>query len=458
MKLLDIITAPWAILPDKLTEIQGIYATHLRGEKIDLKAIEAKLGEPLDNQADGYDVVNGVALLPLEGVLAKRMNLFTKISGGTSTELAAADFKEALDRTDVRAIVLAIDSPGGTIDGTQNLSRVIFEGRGRKPIVALVNGMMCSAAYWIGAAADEILLANDTSLVGSIGVVASHVDMSKMEEKAGFKTTEIVAGKFKRIASQYAPLTEAGRATMQEQVDHFYSVFVTDISTYRGVSVDTVLKEMADGRVFIGQQAIQAGLVDGVATEEQLINDLATGGTGAAFTVKENDMGKMVLEEPVTAAMLTEKCPSVIAEIQAAAAGTAREGGLKDGLAQGHASGLKEGAEIERKRIQEVEAQTMPGHEALIAKLKADGKTTGPEAAVQVLNAERALAKSRLADITGDAPAAVAQPPVSASDPKPSDEDRKEKIIKEHMAKETCDYRTAVLAVSKAHPELFKGI
>src|SRR3972149_505251 len=98
MRLIDIITSPWAIQPEKLVEIRGIYETHLRGEKIDIKAVEARIGKPLNNQPQGYEVIDGVAVIPVDGVIAKRMNLFTQISGGVSTDLLARDLKAAINR------------------------------------------------------------------------------------------------------------------------------------------------------------------------------------------------------------------------------------------------------------------------------------------------------------------------------------------------------------------------
>ena len=137
---------------------------------------------------------------------------------------------------------------------------------------------MASAAYWIGAAADAVVISSDVVQVGSIGVVATHTDVSKSEEMQGIKTTEIVAGKYKRIASQYAPLTQEGRQTIQDHLDYIYSAFVEDVAKFRGVSVDNVLSNMADGRVFIGKQSIDVGLMDGVSTIEKLIEDLNAAG------------------------------------------------------------------------------------------------------------------------------------------------------------------------------------
>src|SRR4030067_2682761 len=97
MKMLDILNSPWAIIPEKLQEIKNIYVTHVRGEKIDIKGLEAKLGRPLQNEPQGYDLINGNAIIPIQGVIAKKMNLMTQISAGASTELIARDIKTALN-------------------------------------------------------------------------------------------------------------------------------------------------------------------------------------------------------------------------------------------------------------------------------------------------------------------------------------------------------------------------
>jgi signal peptide peptidase SppA len=380
MKLLDVVTAPWAILPDKLLEIQAIYATHLRGEKIDLAGVEARIGKPLKSEHQPYQVVDGVAILPIEGVLAKRMNLMSSISGGASTELIARDFKAALADPNVSAIILAIDSPGGSVDGTQQLAQLVLGARGSKPIVTYADGTMASAAYWIGAAADKAFIASDTTAVGSIGVVATHTDVSGREAAAGIKTTEIVAGAYKRIASQYGALTESGRAAMQAQVDAIYEVFVADVAAARGVSEEKVLADMADGRVFLGKAAIEAGLVDGVATLDALIAQLASG-AGVAAQAKKPQPSRKGPTMELSKESIAAEHPEIAQAFRA------------------------EGAQAERERIFAVEAQMLPGHKALIDQLKADGTTTGPEAAAQVLAAERSKLAAAKANLDADAPA-----------------------------------------------------
>lgn len=392
MKLLDIISSPWAIQPEKLAEIRGIYETHLRGEKIDIKAITAKIGKPLNSQPQGYDVIDGVAVIPIDGVIAKRMNLLTHISGGISTDLLARDFKAALNDPTVRAIVLNIDSPGGTVDGTIDIANIVFQARGAKPIVAYTDGMMASAAYWIGSAADRVYIGNDATHVGSIGVVTTHVDISQAEAQAGRKTTEIYAGKYKRIASQYEPLTDEGRATIQERVDYIYSVFVSAVAAHRGISEADALA-MADGKIFTGNQAVIAGLVDGVSTLDAIIADLRAGGVPGK-TRKEMSMNKqetMMADAPViTMDYLKEHYKDIYDAIRAL------------GYDEGKKAGMEEGAKAEMARIRAVRAQSLPGHEALIESLMFDGTTTGEQAAVAVLNAEKTLRAAKLDAFTAD--------------------------------------------------------
>lgn len=281
MRLLDVMNSPWAILPVQLREIQNIYITHLRGEKIDIKGVEARIGKPLKNEPKSFEIFENVAVLSIEGVLAQKMNLFTEISGGMSTELISKDLQEVMKDESIKAVILNIDSPGGTSSGIPELANLVFEARKQKRILAFTDNMMASAAYWIGAAADAVIISSDVVQVGSIGVVTTHTDVSKSEEMQGIKTTELVAGKYKRIASKYAPLTQEGRETIQGHLDYVYSVFVDDIAKFRGVSAETVLTDMADGRVFIGKQAIDAGLVDGVSTLDALIADLNAAGERA---------------------------------------------------------------------------------------------------------------------------------------------------------------------------------
>lgn len=398
MKLLNIMTAPWALTPSKFTEVQEIYLRHVRGQSLSMDELQKMRAsniirlKPKDGQArDLYQNVNGVAVIAVEGVIAKKMNLFMDISGGTSTQILGDAVRQAMDDPSVRALVLNIDSPGGSVDGTQEVAMQIFAARGEKPIVAYTDGMMASAAYWIGAAADQLYISGDTTEVGSIGVVATHVDVSKMQETSGIKTTEIVAGKFKRVTSSYAPLSDMGRATIQEQVDHIYSVFVQNVAAFRGVTPETVVKDMADGRIFLGQQAIDHGLVDGQRSLDALIGELASGRTQG---------GRMH-------GTATETIHSISQADLDTAVREARERGNSEGFAQGQADGLKAGIEQERARIKGIDDLGLKGPAELITAAKYTEPITADQLSTKVVKADQDLRTRMSEQFHADAPKPV---------------------------------------------------
>nr|WP_320132339.1 S49 family peptidase [uncultured Holophaga sp.] len=366
MKLLDIITSPWALVENRLLEIRDLYLAHTRREKLDIRAWESATGQPAGTQREPYQVQDGVAIIPIQGVMAKAPGAWGRLCGMTGTAQIRADLQTALDDPTVHSIVLLIDSPGGTVDGTQELAQAIFAAREVKPVAALADGCMCSAAMWAGAAASQVYITSDTTETGSIGVVATHVDKSGSETQWGQKTTEITAGKYKRIASQYSPLSEEGRATLQAQVDHIYSVFVDEIAQFRGVSVDTVLADMADGRVFLGKQAIEVGLVDGVSSLPALITQLNEDrrsrrpGAGAASLPstspsKENSMNLQELRDQhpdLAQAMFDE--------------------------------GAKAGASAELARVKGCFAAALVGYEDMAQAFALDGQTQPGDAALAI--------------------------------------------------------------------------
>lgn len=413
MQLIDILTAPWAITPVKLLEIQAIYATHLRGDKIDVDAIEARLQRPLASEQQEYSIrEGGVAVLSIEGVIAPKANMFTRISGGVSAQMALRQAESAIADARVKSLVLAIDSPGGSTLGSPELGAGLRELAAIKPIVTVSDGVMCSAAYWVGSAANAVFISGPTVQVGSIGVVATH----SFDPRNAAQVTEITAGRYKRMASTDKPLTEEGRAYMQAMVDHLYSVFVNAVADNRGTSADAVLEHMADGRVFIGQQAIDAGLVDGVATVDAIVDQLAA--NPAALTARRRaQVGASGTPKPSGAGVAQQAdatpppvsrgttMPFTREQLQAEAPEL-----LQSILAEGHTAG----ATAERARIQGIEAQAMPGHQALIDALKFDGKSTGADAAMAIVAAEKAQRGAQAAAMAADAPAPLAQIPAPA--------------------------------------------
>ncbi|HUS81706.1 MAG TPA: signal peptide peptidase SppA [Dehalococcoidia bacterium] len=209
-----------------------------------------------------------VAVLPLYGVLRQRGPTLTDRlfeGGGTSTDAFAAAFRRMMEDSTVSALVIDIDSPGGSVFGTPELADEILKARGTKPIIAVANSLAASAAYWIASATDEIV-ATPSSMVGSIGVYTVHMDFSKMDERVGVKFTYVSAGKYKVEGNEDEPLGEEARAAIQEQIDEYYSSFVSAVAKGRGVPVSTVRSGYGEGRILTAKQALKLGMIDRIGT------------------------------------------------------------------------------------------------------------------------------------------------------------------------------------------------
>lgn len=422
MRLIDVLTSPWAIQPEKLREIQAVYSAHFRGEKIDIEAIEARLGRPLANEQQDYEVRDGgVAVLPISGVISNKANMFTRVSGGASAQLLQQQVESMRADPSVRSVVLDLDTPGGNVLGIPALADSIRALAAEKPTVACCTGTMASAGYWVGSAANAVYISGLTDYVGSIGVVATHAYDPRNASK---QTTEITAGKYKRMGSENAPLSVEGKAYIQSQVDEIYRVFVETVAQNRKVSAEQVLEHMADGRIFVGQQAIDAGLVDGVATVDAMVAKLAD--NPGAFTSRRKARIAAASSDHLAAGAVANEQPhdEPVPHVNSQPVPQGTPMDPKDIAAKFVAENAEaasilraEGADGERARIQAVREQSMPGHEALIEALAFDGKTTGPEAAVKVLAAERTRIAGAAAARAADAPAPV---PMSGTSDEPA--------------------------------------
>lgn len=276
-------STPWAIDRRKLeamTELVEKWRAG-RGEFAAGQAITLQKAEAPQPRRSG-----SIAVLPIYGVIAPKMNLFLEFSGGTSIEQLTQNFREALADPQVKAIVFDVDSPGGSVFGVEELASEISAARGQKPIVAQVSPMAASAAYYLASQADEIAV-TPTGEVGSIGVYAQHSDVSEMEKLKGVKTTLISAGRFKTEGNPHEPLTQDARDYMQSRVDEYYGMFVRAVARGRGVNPAQVMTGMGEGRMVGAQQALKLKMADRVATLEQTVDRLS-GLTGAsAVTMME---------------------------------------------------------------------------------------------------------------------------------------------------------------------------
>ncbi len=279
MKLLSAACAAhWAMREKALVTLLNIAAR--RNEPIE--AVEAQLGKELDN-THAMTVRDGVATIFVTGPLFRYANLFTAISGASSYAMLALDFNVALADQTVKSIVLNVNSPGGEVDGCNELADMIFAARGKKPIVAYVGGEACSAGYWIATAADRIV-ADETAIVGSIGVCASVVDTTKWQESQGIEERMIVSSNAPKKNLGANGITEESVSALLATLNGLESVFHQKVARNRNVSVKRVRAEFGRGAVFVAgaspdgePSGLDAGLVDSIGSYESVIAELTAG-------------------------------------------------------------------------------------------------------------------------------------------------------------------------------------
>lgn len=221
---------------------------------------------PVDPQGESTareetPVMDRVAVIPIHGVLVQRATGMAAMCGMMDYQVLTQMVADAADNPSVDAILLDIDSPGGEAHGCFEFADSIFDARGSKPIIAMVNEMACSAAYAIASAA-HVIYVTKTAMVGSIGVIATHLDVSEADKMEGLKYTHVIAGRKKADWSEHEPLSERGRAALQQQVSSMYQIFVTTVARNRDLEPEAVAGTEAG--LFMGKSGVTAGLADEV--------------------------------------------------------------------------------------------------------------------------------------------------------------------------------------------------
>jgi signal peptide peptidase SppA len=270
-RVLSLALEPWAITRPMLGIVAKILGRRLATDPLAFDEEDFERRPAVPNRE-----ARGLAVIPIHGCIAPRMNSLSNISGGATFEQAGLALREALAMDDVRTIVLDIDSPGGSVLGASEFARQVMAARTKKPIVAVANYQMCSAAYWVGACATEIVAA-PSAMLGSIGVYTIHEDLSKSMEQDGIKLTYVSAGKYKVDGIAGEPLTESAEARMTAHVNAHYDRFVGDVAKGRGVTDAAVRSGYGEGAAVNADEALAAGMIDRIATlDETLVRFLGS--------------------------------------------------------------------------------------------------------------------------------------------------------------------------------------
>ena len=240
-----------------------------------------------------YDIYNSVAIIPIHGLLTKRKELFSSILGTTSYEEIFEAISSALADEKVEKILLDIDSPGGEVGGLFDLVDFIYNARIQKPIYAFANDHAFSAAYAIASATSKIFV-NRVSGVGSIGVIATHVDVSEADKKEGIKYTTIFAGEKKNDLSPHEPLSENAMSDLQIEVNRLYEIFIETVARNRNTISETI--RSTEAGIYFGRNAITAGLADELADFHSCLS-IITGGNMTEDIEQQKQESEAKLQE-----------------------------------------------------------------------------------------------------------------------------------------------------------------
>ncbi|UZE38208.1 S49 family peptidase [Wolbachia endosymbiont of Drosophila pseudotakahashii] len=231
--------------------------------------------------------VEKIAIIPIHGILTKKPGSFDDMLGMTSYEKIREEIEKALIDEEVETIILDIDSPGGEVNGLFDLADFIYEARTKKRIVAIANDDAYSAAYAIASSAEKVLVTR-TSGVGSIGVIASHIDQSGFDEKQGIKYTTVFAGNRKNDLNPHEPITSESVESLQEEVDRLYEMFVQLIARNRNLSTERI--KSTEAGLYFGEKAIEIGLADEVITYSEFINNHRSFSMTKEQTINTNEL------------------------------------------------------------------------------------------------------------------------------------------------------------------------
>lgn len=235
---------------------------HLHVQEHNAQAAER--GKSREAQALYHVDSFGVATVEMRGAM---MKFTTSLARGTATTFVRRQVRQATADESVKAIVLVIDSPGGTVAGTDELALDVAAAAAWQPVIARVEDLTASGAYWVASQATHIV-ANRGAEIGSIGTYAIVHDYSARAAQMGIKTHIVRAGKFKGTAAPGTEITPEQLGEIQRVVDSLNEVFLGTVAAGRKMAVERV-RDLADGRLHVATEAKRLGLIDAIGTIDQ---------------------------------------------------------------------------------------------------------------------------------------------------------------------------------------------
>lgn len=262
---------PWAIEPTYGQRLAAILTRRLSGERPSADALaEAADIRSARDKKKAKPKPAAVAVIPLYGPMVKRADVFEEMSGVMGTDQIGQYIDQAASDPAIDAIVLDVDSPGGSVFGTAELAGKVAAATKKKKVIAVANSLMASAAYYVGSQASELVV-SPSAMVGSIGVYTMHVDRSQELAAAGVKVTLISSTPEKVAANEFTPLDELGMSQQSDTVMGYYRDFVKAVASGRNVSQQRVREDFGRGGVVLAADAVARGMADKVATLDDVL-------------------------------------------------------------------------------------------------------------------------------------------------------------------------------------------
>lgn len=383
----------WAIQPSTFTSM--FEAVKSYGIPI-IKQSEHEPDErELQKEQDriGFERIGNVAIFNVSGIILKRRTSFGEMFTEVSTLTLRRGIRNAIDDPDIESMVLMIDSPGGTTEGTHALLEDLARAREAMPVMAHIEDLGASAAWFIAAQAHKIIV-SPGALVGSLGTFAHVVDSSGRAKMEGMQHHIIKAGEHKGDFQPGMPITESQLDDFQREVDDVNEIFMVTSAEGRGITLDQI-KELADGRIHVGEKAVAVGLADSIGSLEDAIT------LAKETAMSDQDKGTRFEADN----------PEIVkAWREGAATQAVEEAGSKSydkGVTEGKKSGSEETKAAEQARLEAIVKAVGAGHEALaVEQFIAGSDATQAKAALadklgeenQALRKERQDAKKAIAD------------------------------------------------------------
>lgn len=271
----------WAIKP---SHFRKMWATFREGAEMGRYAQR----DPDAQSLSSVEVKGDVAIVNVHGPMTKEDSVATSVFGGTSSKNARLALEQLARDDDVSAILLHIDSPGGTVAGTGDLADAVFKARQQKPVFAFIEDLGASAAFFVGSQATRVF-ANRHAQVGSIGVFAQVFDMSELFDEVGVKALIVKSAEHKGDFAMGTEVTEEQVEELQREINDMHALFVQTVARGRDMTEEEV-EELADGRVHIASDAKELGLIDEVASFRSVMRTAQTQG-GSMFNALRSGLG-----------------------------------------------------------------------------------------------------------------------------------------------------------------------